>query len=170
VRFFFGFLIILPGLALASEGFAGTKAGPAVQGASSGGGIGVASMLQMLLALAIVACLLKFVLPRLAGRLKSRIVPGLGTELRVEETAAFAGGSLYIVQARRKTLLLSASASGVSCLADLTEDPQLPPEPPTFQELVETAQAVIEPNEEAAAEPTTREIEAALERLKRLSA
>jgi hypothetical protein len=196
----FAFLTILPSLVWAGEGFAGTKTGMAASSASAAPSpVGPAAIFQMILALAIVLGLLKVVLPKLAGRINKKLATTLDSDLRIEESASFAGGTLYIVQARRKSLLLSVSPSGVSCLADLTEGPQLPPDPPTFRELVEEApgdalpsHAVIEeieaheedalpiataaedaPEEGTSAAapsiPSPDQIAAALERLRRLS-
>ena len=166
--------IALSAFAWAGDGFLGTKSSPtAGPMAADGGGVGFMSFLQMMIALAIVFALLKFVLPKVASRLNKRIVTKIGSEIRIEESAAFAGGSLYIVSAKSKTLLLSVHAQGVSCLADLTE-PKSEPEQPAFQDIVDREMegplqpfAVIErevPPPMSEVDPAT-----ALERLRRLT-
>ncbi len=149
--------------ALAQEGFAGTKASPVASGGS--GGVGIMPIFQMLLALGIVLALLRFALPKLMGKLNRTLVPGVGSSIRVEESANFAGGSLYIVNVKHKSLLLSVSSSGVQYLTDLTDPvgaaPQ-EPAPPTFKEMV---QAEMQDAPKPAGED---ELKKKLERLDRL--
>jgi hypothetical protein len=159
---------------VAHAGLVGTKSDPI--GAPGGGSssIGFMPMLQMIIALAIVVGLLKFVLPRIAGKLNKQLVTGVGSTIKIEESAAFAGGTLYVVQARGKTLLLSVSGTGVACLSDLT-DPAPAPEPPTFQEMVEAEQEkpmqpfAIVTDPQPSPEDERVSAAAALERLTRLS-
>src|SRR3954466_16408318 len=95
-------------LAVAGDGFLGTKASPVVGGMQADtGGVGFMPFMQMMIALAIVLVLLKFVMPKLVTKLNKKIVTKVGSEIHIEESAAFAGGSLYIVRAKSKTLLLS---------------------------------------------------------------
>jgi hypothetical protein len=157
----------------AHAGFAGTKGDP-ISSPSGGSSVGFMSMLQMLIALGIVIALLKVVLPKLAGKLNKKLVTSVGSAIRIEESAAFAGGSLYIVHAKNKTLLLSVATTGVSCLADLT-NPEPAPELPSFQELVEAEQegpmqpfAIVNDPQPSPTEEKASAV-AALERLKRLS-
>ncbi len=78
-------------------------------------------LLQMFVAVAVVAVLLKWVLPKVIAKLGKRISTPVGSSISVEETASFGGGQLQIVKVRSKTLLLSIGSTGVTCLADLTE-------------------------------------------------
>lgn len=162
-------------LAFAGDGFLGTKASPpAGPMQADTGGIGVMSFLQMMIALGIVLALLKFVMPKMLTKLNKKIVTKVGSEIQIEESAAFAGGNLYIVRAKSKTLLLSVNAQGVSCLADITAGT---PEPdlPTFRELVEKeVEGPLQPLAVVESVPDgdqdePQEIAAALERLKRLA-
>lgn len=98
------------------------KADP-MTGPVSSSPVGIMPIMQMALALAFVLVLVKYVLPKVVGKLNKRISPALGGAINIEESAAFAGGNLYVVTVRNKTLLLSASSTGVNCLADLTENP-----------------------------------------------
>jgi flagellar biogenesis protein FliO len=75
--------------------------------------------LQMMLALAIVLVLIKFVLPKLMGGINKKAVAKSGPGIDVEESTNFAGGQLHVVTVRGKTLLLGSSTSGLTCLADL---------------------------------------------------
>lgn len=162
-------ILTLSALALAAaswagDGILGTKASPVTGAVTADSGVGAMPFLQMMLALGVVLLLLKFVLPKLANKLNKKIVTKDGSGIQIEESAAFAGGSLYIVKARSKTLLLSVSSTGVTCLSDLTTTQQPAPDLPTFRELVEKEQsgplqpfAVIEadiPNLKAAPKPT----------------
>lgn len=95
----------------------GTKGDVIVANAPTSG----VPILQMFISLAIVLGLLKFVLPKIAGKLNKKLVTPLNSGIKIEESAHFAGGALYIVSARGKSLLLSVGTSGVQCLTDLTE-------------------------------------------------
>lgn len=130
------------------------------------GGSTAMPLFQMLLALGIVFALLKFGLPKLASKLNKRLVTGVNSSIRIEESANFAGGSLYIVGARDRTLLLSVGTNGVSCVADLTPVERAP-EPPLFSEVLDKA-VVAEP--QPSDEPDPVEVRRALDRLARLAA
>ncbi|MEQ1823938.1 MAG: hypothetical protein ABL949_15630 [Fimbriimonadaceae bacterium] len=123
-------LVFLPGIAAAQN--LGTKADLAGKTATS---TGPGPFIQMLLALGVVLLILKFALPKLAGKLHKKIVTPLNSTLKVEESAQFAGGALYVVSAKNKSMLLSVSNTGVQYLADLT-DPHPLPEPPLFMEVL----------------------------------
>jgi flagellar biogenesis protein FliO len=170
----------LPAISLAQETFAGTKpnvVAPVQTVAPSG--MGIMPMIQMLLALGIVVALLKFALPKMLSKVNKRLTTGLDSSIKIEETAAFAAGSLYIVTARTRTLLLCVSQSGVTCLADLTEQAPAKAEPPSFFEVLEEAEtrpnlAVIQAQEVQEPEPAEAsgpeaDIQSALERLERLA-
>jgi flagellar biogenesis protein FliO len=111
-------------------------------------------------------------MPKLMGKMNKRLVTSAGSDIRIEESASFAGGSLYVVSARGKTLLLSVNAQGVQCLSDLSE---ARPEPlaPTFGELVEAQlQRTTQESEPAGptADPEPEDgVTAALRRLERLA-
>lgn len=127
---------LLPKLCLAGSGFLGTKAdGVSAPGAYTGPVSG-AAIFQLLVALGIVLLLVRYVLPKALTKFNRKLHPSLGG-IRIEESASFAGGNLYVVTARSKTLLLATSGSSVSCLADLTEAASAAEEPKTFQEMME---------------------------------
>lgn len=129
---------------------------------------------QMLVALGVVLLLIKFALPKLVGKLNKRLVTGVGSGIRIEESASFAGGNLYVVSARAKTLLLSVSPSGVNCLADLTET-QSAPQAPLFMDILEAEQqkptTSYSPShfQPQAAPLAPEDIQAAIDRLNRLA-
>ncbi len=108
-------------LSMAQSTFAGTKPDLTVGTPSQATQVGGGSFFQLLFALGVVFLLLKFALPKVATKLNKRLVTTVNGGISVEESAQFAGGSLYVVNARGKALLLSVSASGVTCLADLTK-------------------------------------------------
>ncbi len=95
----------------------GTKASPAAFDASP---VGMGPVFQMLIALALVGAGVKFALPWIVARLGGRMATGVGGSIRVEESATFPGGKLYIVEARGRTLLLGATSQNINLLADLT--------------------------------------------------
>lgn len=160
-------VFLLPVLSSAQQ--YGTKK-DALSAVSGSSGSPTLPLLQMLMALAIVFGLLKFALPKIASKLSKKLVTGVDSSIRIEESANFAGGSLYVVSARGKTLLLSVGSSGVSCIADLSS-PKSEPEPPLFSEILDATvdqPAIVEPV--AASTPDSGEIQRALERLSRLDA
>ena len=118
-------------------------------------------ILQMVIALGFVLLLLKFVLPKIAGKMNKKLVTSVNSGLQIEESANFAGGTLYIVRARHKTLLLSVNTQGVACLSDLTSDAAVEPEKTTFEKIIDS--------ESGAKLPDNAVIESALERLERLA-
>ncbi len=151
----------------------GTKADPLGGPVTSTGNPGGLPILQLTIAIFVVMAIIKWVLPKILGKVNKRIVTGIGSQIRVEESAAFAGGNLYIVQAKGKSLLLSVNQSGVQCLADITEAPA--PEllqkevPQAFQALVEAAPAV--PNfVKESVQPSADDVQRVLDRLGRLGA
>ena len=132
------FALLLGGICFSvaqGQGFPGAKPDPA-SNFSQGSGGGMGALFNVLLALGIVYGLLRYAMPKVLARMNKRLVTGTGSAIRVEESASFAGGSLYVVSARGKTILLSVGAQGVRFLADLTEAPKAP-EPPSFGDLVE---------------------------------
>lgn len=162
---------VLAGLAF-GQSYLGTKSGGGSVGLDSTGasGPGLGSFLQMIIALGVVLTLVKVVVPKLAGRMNRKLVTSANSSLKIEETAHFAGGTLYIVRARAKTLLLGVNGTSITCLADVSEAPA--PELPTFQEIVqvEEARAVTAAAFVPQAEVHTDDpVEIALRRLERLS-
>lgn len=112
--------LLLFSTALASVAAAdplGTRASPASFEASP---VGFGPVVQMLLALALVGVGIKWALPAIVKRFGGGISTPTGGTIRIEESASFPGGRLYVVEARGRTLLLGATAQNVSCLADLT--------------------------------------------------
>ena len=183
-----GVCLAVDAVAQQPAGFLGTKvAGSATDTGASASGPGIGSFVQMVLALGIVLILLKTVIPKLAGKLNKRLVTSATSTLTIEETANFAGGNLYIVRARSKTLLISASSAGVTCLSDITDAPTNTVEVPTFQEIVEQSEPLnIEkiaaenpethpwpdtnvPTKRAKFSEETSPIEIALQRIERLA-
>lgn len=151
----------LSAVALAGDALSGMKSDPIATNASAtgSGGVGLMALVQMLVALAIVLAVVKYALPKFASTFNKRLATGTGSSIKIEESAAFAGGNLYVVSVRGKELLLSASASGVACLADLTEGPTAP-EAPGFLDVLEAAQAAP-PTRAAVDMPSAVEIGAA---------
>ena len=103
--------------ALAAADPLGTRSSPAAFDTSP---IGIGPVLQLVLALALVGAGIKFVLPTVMKRFGGRLSTEAGGSIRIEESAAFPGGRLYVVEARGRTLLLGSTAQNVSLLADLT--------------------------------------------------
>lgn len=114
----------------------GTKANPVNSGVG-GSSMGIMPFVNVLLALGIVYGLLRFAMPKMMVRMNKRLVPGVSSGIQIEESAAFAGGSLYIVSARGKTLLLAVGSQGVQSLADLTGPEAKSPAPEIFAEIVD---------------------------------
>ena len=79
-------------------------------------------MVQMFLALGLVFFLLKWALPRIAAKLNKRLVSKSGADIKLEEAASFGSGSLQVVEVRSKVLLLGVMPTGISFLAELTDE------------------------------------------------
>lgn len=154
------------GAAAAQQGFLGTKPQPAVAAAPASP-VGVMPVLQMAVALAIVAVVVKFALPWGIRKFGRRLVTTVDSPIRVEETATCGAGTLHVVTVRGRTLLLASGPQGTNLIADLTV---APPQPKTFLELVEEAEPT--PPRSAAAQLPSEEPEDlidAIERLERLA-
>lgn len=123
--------------------------------------MGVMPLIQMAIALAVVLGLLKFVLPKMVGKMNKKLVTSTTSGLQIEESANFAGGTLYIVRAKSKTLLLSVSTQGVNCISDLTEEATPEPTKTEFEEIIDQA-----PGDKL---PEHAVVEEALARLERLA-
>src|ERR1700678_1724271 len=96
----------------AGTGIVGTKLGSDYSPVttSTNSGVGFGALAQMILALCVVAFVLKWVLPKLAGKITGKkLVTNVTGGIQVEETAQFAGGNLFIVSARGKTILISVT-------------------------------------------------------------
>lgn len=149
-----------------------------VSGMNAGSaGVGFMPFIQMMLALGIVFVLIKYGLPKLLPKLSKKLIAGDTGGIRIEESASFAGGHLYIVNARGKTLLLSAAQSGVTCLADLTEPASKAEEAPLFMDVLEKEMKSPHSEQHLAAPAVTpavpgplsdSDIQEALDRLSRL--
>jgi flagellar biogenesis protein FliO len=162
--------ILMPAAAFAGDGMLGTRTD--VAPTSSGSPVGVMPMIQMLVALAIVAGLVKYVLPRVLNRVAK---PASEGDIAVEATTALGAGTLHIVRARGRTLLIGATPAGMSCLADLTETeaplaaptttPTTTSKPVSFEEML--AAATVATPEPAPGRPVD-DVALALERLRAL--
>lgn len=147
-------LALLAGFAASASVFAQSK--PAAEAANSlglrpGGGyvqaapptIGIMPILQLIVALAIVTALLRFVLPKVAVRLNESKLKKHGQIVKIEETTPVNGGMLMLVKARGRTLLIGATAGQMTTLADLTEIPAEPQ--PKFERMLEEEEEIAEP-------------------------
>lgn len=166
--------------AFSQSGMLGTKSDstPAMQaGQTTGGG-----WIQMIIALVIVLGIMRFVLPKLISskvmtKLGGKLTSGVGSEIKIEETASFPGGSLHLVTVKGRSLLLGTTPTSISTLADLgLKEVNNPGEAfmdildraviqPTFKTAEETTEEMIE---EAEISETTENASDALARLSRL--
>lgn len=184
--FALSFAALASSLALAEDGMLGTKGDSvsALQGQAGAGG----SLLQMIIAVIVVFGLMKFLLPKMMGKFGGKLATKVGSTIKIEESASFAGGTLYVVNVKDKSLLLGVTGTTISTLADL--GPVNKPNPgPTFMEYLEStdgAKAVVtelpvtetpvveevEPTQEVVGEfavvETDGDAKAALERLQKL--
>ena len=141
----------------ATNSLQGLKEDPIPPFSGTGGGIGFAAVFQMLLALVIVVLLVRWLVPKYAAKLSKRFTTNAGTDLLVQESASIAGHQIVLVKARGRTLLVGASSSGLTLLADLTEEPGYLnlPSPPVNSGPAQTS-------------PDERDFDRVLERLNRL--
>ena len=80
----------------------------------------------MVLALAVVLILVKWLVPKYVSKLGKKTNLPVGSELKVEEAATVSGGQLLLVSARGRTILVGAGANGFSTLADLSDEIESP--------------------------------------------
>ncbi len=123
-------------VAFAADGVLGTKSDsvPALQGPTSSGG----SLLQMVIAVLVVFGLMKYFLPKMMAKFGGKLNPGVGSSIKIEESASFQGGTLYLVTVKDRSLLLGVSGTNLSTLADLGTVSK--PDPgPTFMEILDVA-------------------------------
>jgi len=100
--------------------------------------------LQMTLALVLVAVGLRYGLPRLIGWAgKAGVGSRLDGEIRLLESRAVPGGSLLMVKARDRLLLIGATPQGMQLLADLTapqaDSPQFAGQAGEFERILHRA-------------------------------
>lgn len=93
----------------------------------------------MIIALGIILMLLKFALPKALAKFNRKLSTPLNSPIVLEESAAFATGTLQVVTVRGNSLLLAITPQGVSCLAKLDPAPQQADEPAFFELLDEQA-------------------------------
>ncbi len=80
----------------------------------------------MILALAVVLLLVKWLVPKYIAKLGKKTNLPVGSELKVEEAANVSGGQLLLVSARGRTILVGAGANGFATLADLSDEVEPP--------------------------------------------
>ena len=122
--------------ALAGDGLLGTKGdgASALQGPTSSGG----SLLQMIIAVLVVFGLMKYFLPKMVAKFGGKLNTGIGSSIKIEETASFQGGTLYLVSVKDRSLLLGVAGASITTLADLGVANK--PNPgPTFMEYLDVA-------------------------------
>lgn len=123
-----------------AKGAFGTKSagGAGTTAAMSSGGPSIFSIIQMIIAVAIVVGLMKFVLPKIVSKMGGKLTTNLNGGIRIEESATFPGGNLYVVTVSDRKLLLGATAQSISTLADL--GPVVKPNPgPAFLDFLDSA-------------------------------
>lgn len=153
----------------------GTKPDPGSSSSYQAASPSIMPLIQLFIVLGVVLFLFKKVGPKVLSKFNKSLVTQVGAGLKIEESATFAGGNLYIVQARAKTLLLGVGVNGVTCLADLTDPTPATPEPVPFETIIDDAvlrRGDDETPPRAAVEVETEDeqIRVALERLERFTA
>ncbi len=105
-----------------------------------------ASLLQMLLALVLVALLLRFALPKLLQRLSGNAIPSTGRVVVLDATPT-ANGHLYLVKAIDRTLLLGVTSQSITVLSEWEDEksplhasPSQAEPSPAFQEILKKLQ------------------------------
>ncbi|MBS1703647.1 MAG: FliO/MopB family protein [Armatimonadetes bacterium] len=170
------FAALTASVAFAEDGMLGTKSDSisALQGPTSSGG----SLLQMIIAVIVVFGLMKFLLPKMMAKFGGKLTTGVGSGIKIEESASFPGGTLYLVNVKDRSLLLGVTPTSINTLADLGAVVKNDPGP-TFMEFLDStdgSKAVVteapaaEPQEEIAMAVvgTDDEAKIALERLQKL--
>ncbi|MBS1715060.1 MAG: flagellar biosynthetic protein FliO [Armatimonadetes bacterium] len=140
--------VVATGVAVSAQSL-GTKA-DVVAKTASGPIVRPMDLLQIVVALAVVGWLLKWALPKVAGRLASKPKTSPGSTISVDETLSLGNGHLQVVTVRGRALLLAVSATGTTFLTDLTPatapgTTAAPEETPAFFEMLDAADGTSEP-------------------------
>ncbi len=117
-------------------------------------------LLQMAIVLLVVVGLLKWAMPKWLTRLKGKLNVSADSSIKIEESATFASGMLYVVSVREKTLLLSVSNQGITCLMDLTPgvtQKRNESELPAFFEMLDDQKQKLKSEEEEKPKPNSFE-------------
>lgn len=126
------------------------------------GGIGFQSLAQLLIALAIVVILIRWLVPKYASKFaKKSKLSSYNPDIEELGMVTLGPNQAHLIKVRGRTLLVGSGTQGVSLLADLTEDSgvfHLPIMEPAATE----PRAYVESNQ--------ADFDSVLERLNRLSA
>ncbi len=129
----------------------GTRTGSPVGIAPTPSSGGSLNWLQATLALGVVAVGLRYGLPKLLGwASKTGNGSPVDGQVKVIETRAVPGGSLMLVKARDKLLLVGSTPQGLQLIADLTDTlPEANPAPAdaTFEQTLRRAQPYSPPSD-----------------------
>ncbi|HWD39824.1 MAG TPA: flagellar biosynthetic protein FliO [Fimbriimonas sp.] len=149
-------------LTFAGSGMFGTKSSP-MPSVGNQESMGVFPVLQMLVALAIVLAMVKWLMPLAIKKFGKKLSSNTSGGIRIDETATVGSMNMCVVTVRGKTLLIGSTADSVTCLADLTEATQS--QPATFHDILgQQAYAPAIPRDPDPLE----DIAGQLERLKKL--
>lgn len=113
-------------LAQAIEGLKDDPIRPVSDGVSPLFGIG--PLIQMLLALAVVVALIRWLVPKYLAKVGKRCgTASLSPEFQVLDSTLLGAATLHLVKVRGRTLLISTTTSDASLIADLTDEPEALP-------------------------------------------
>lgn len=129
-------LLLSTASAFGQEGFLGSKR-TAVQSLGNGSS-GSLQLLQMLVALGLVAALVKWVLPKLASRARLGRSAGSTHGLVLEGSLQLGSSSAHLLRVGERRLLVGSGAQGVSLIAEL-EAERAAPERAAFFEVLDDA-------------------------------
>lgn len=119
-------------LAQAIEGLKDDPIRPVSDGVSPLLGIG--PLIQMLLALAVVVALIRWLVPKYLAKIGKRTGrAALNPEFQVLDSTLLGAATLHLVKVRGRTLVISTTPSHSSLIADLTEEPETLPYIPSGQ-------------------------------------
>ena len=142
----------------------------------------VMPLVQLAVVVGIIVLALKCVLPRMLPMINKKLNPSLGSRIKIEESASFAGGTLYIVSVGDQSALLSVSSQGVQKVMNLGGK-EVDAEPAFFEHVDKRAEkpiaraavvlredpdAIREPKPAVANTMSPDQAAIALDRLKRL--
>jgi len=114
-----------------------------VLNSAGGGAPSIWPLVQAMLVLGVLFVLVKWLGPKLIGRMGKRLSTSLNSPIRLEEAAQCGVASLQVVEVRGRTLLLASGPQGVTFLTDLTT-PVDGPAPEAFFEVLDSAEGTPE--------------------------
>lgn len=130
----------------AVESIEGLRNDPISPAGAAYDGIGFQSLAQLIVALAVVVILIRWLVPKYAAKYARRKRSLSNVDIREVASVTLGVSQAHLIEVRGRTLLLGSNAQGLTLLADLTDDSGtfLMPAPPSNAQQVNEFESVLE--------------------------